>query len=101
MVRGFRKVTWDKTASESFRTAINYIRQDSIKNAEKVKLELITNIKALSVHPEKYPSDKYKLNNDGSYRAFELHHYRVTYRILQTGIRVIAVRHTSMEPKDY
>jgi len=52
-------------------------------------------------HPECYGPDKYKLNNDDTYRAFEKHRYRIAYRVLDTEIRILRVRHTSMEPQGY
>ncbi|MBS1566856.1 MAG: type II toxin-antitoxin system RelE/ParE family toxin, partial [Bacteroidetes bacterium] len=45
--------------------------------------------------------DKYKTNNDGSYRAFEKHRYRIVYRFGNNIIRVLRVRHTSREPLNY
>ena len=55
----------------------------------------------MELYPEKFPLDKYKINNDGSYRAFEKHRYRVAYRVLETEIKIITIRHTSMEPIEY
>jgi len=52
-------------------------------------------------NPEFYGSDKYKKENDGSYRAFEKHHYRINYRFTDNVIRVLRVRHTGREPKEY
>ncbi len=48
-----------------------------------------------------HPADKYKTGNDGSYRAFELHYYRVSYRIMNYEIKIVRVRHTSMIPKSH
>ena len=62
---------------------------------------MLTKVTSLSLHPEKNPLDKYKLNNDGTYRAFEKHHYRVVYRVLPTEIKIINVRHIRVEPKEY
>jgi len=36
--------------------------------------------KKAAANPEIYGPDKYKTDNDSSYRAFEKHHYRVAYR---------------------
>ncbi|HVW14648.1 MAG TPA: type II toxin-antitoxin system RelE/ParE family toxin [Mucilaginibacter sp.] len=55
----------------------------------------------LSKSPEKYPIDKFKKNNDGSWRAFEKFHYRISYRILKDQIRVVRMRHTSQSPLPY
>ena len=96
-----KTIKWGKAATESFRIAINYIRKDSIINSEKVKQDIITRTKSLASHPEKHPLDKYKIDNDGSFRAFEKHRYRIVYRVLQTEIKIISVRHTSMEPLEY
>jgi plasmid stabilization system protein ParE len=101
MVKGHKTIIWDKNALNNFESSINYISKDSVKNAEKVKQELLLKIEDLKNHPEKYSPDKYKYNNDGSYRAFEKHHFRVVYRIFQTSIKIITFRHTSMEPKFY
>lgn len=52
-------------------------------------------------HPEFYYPDKYKSNNDGSFRAFEKHKYRIVYKIFKHEIQVLRIRHTSMEPREY
>jgi plasmid stabilization system protein ParE len=56
--------------------------------------------KAVS-NPELYSPDKYKMNNDGRYRAFEKHRYRISYRFTNNIILVLRVRHTSRNPKSY
>jgi plasmid stabilization system protein ParE len=48
-----------------------------------------------------YEADRFRSNNDGSYRAFEKHSYRVTYRVIGADIRVFRVRHASMKPMAY
>ena len=48
-----------------------------------------------------YAPDKYRINNDGSFRAYELHRYRIAYRLTEKEIIILRVRHTSMEPKQY
>jgi len=101
MVKKGIKVTIDNLALSQLKQAYNYIKKDSPKNALKVKNDIFSACMALSTHPLKNPADKYKLNNDGSYRAFEKHHYRVVYRILPTEIKVVTIRHTSMEPREY
>jgi len=72
-----RKIGWDRQALRQFNKAILYIAEDSIQNAENVRVEVVEKIEGLIAHPEKYPADKYKLGNDGNYRAFELHLLRV------------------------
>jgi plasmid stabilization system protein ParE len=73
-------------AAKQFEVAIKYIAADSIQNAEKVRKEILEKIERLILHPEIYSPDRYKTNNDGSYRAFELHRYRIAYRVLENEI---------------
>jgi plasmid stabilization system protein ParE len=63
--------------------------------------KILASIKELAGQPEKYPRDKYRLNNDGSYRAFEIYKYRVSYHVSPEQITVIMIRHTKMEPKSH
>jgi plasmid stabilization system protein ParE len=96
-----RSVSWDKTALQQFIAAIEYIAKDSLQNAEKVHSEIIQKIELLPARPEIYPPDKYKMYNDGSFRAFELHRLRVAYYIDVDIIRILRIRHTSLEPLPY
>jgi plasmid stabilization system protein ParE len=91
------KLNWSKLALNQLEKSCKYIMQDSLKNAQKVRRDIFIIGDSLPANPEKFPLDKYKLSNDGTYRAFEQHHLRVVYRILQTEIRIIRVPHTGME----
>lgn len=102
MVNKKRKVVWDREAIAYFKQAISYIRNDSPKNADKVKNDILASAKKLSLEIERqHPPDKYRSNNNGNYRAYELHHYRIAYFISEEHIRIVRIRHTSMEPKEY
>lgn len=96
-----RKISWDRHALRQFNKAILFIAEDSIQNAETVSADIIAKIEELPFRPEKYPPDKYKLENDGNYRAFELHRIRVAYFTSADMIRILRVRHTSREPQNY
>jgi plasmid stabilization system protein ParE len=96
-----RNIRWDRIALRQFNKAILLIAEDSIQNAEAVSADIIAKIEELPFRPEKYPPDKYKLGNDGNYRAFELHHIRVAYFMNADTIRILRVRHTSREPQNY
>lgn len=101
MVRGKPKIVIDNLAKAQLKEAYNYIKLDSPTNAEKVKAKILDAIRALADHPEKCPKDKYRLINDGAYRAFEIYKYRVSYHVSSEQITVIMIRHTKMEPKSY
>lgn len=96
-----RKISWDKMALNYFQDAIRYIRQDSPQNADKVKKEILEKVAELSYRPEIHNPDKYKSNNNGNYRAFELHRFRVGYLVKENEIVIARIRNTNQEPLDY
>ena len=96
-----RTISWTKTSIKQFESAIAYIASDSVITAEKVAEDILKELNKTSKNAEFFPPDKYKLNNNGSYRAFEKHHYRISYRFTDDVVRVLKVRHTSREPKEY
>ncbi len=92
---------WSKKATLQLQQAFDFIKQDSLQNAEKVRDEIIDITIDIVNHPEKYSLDKYKTTNDGSYRSFEIHRYRISYRITKDFIRIVRMRHTSRSPLNY
>lgn len=96
-----RRISWDTQALQQFNTAIKFIALDSVQAAEKVRQDILKKIDRLKTHPAFYNPDKYKKNNDGNFRTFELYHYRISYYVSSTEIRILRVRHISMEPKEY
>ena len=101
MVNKKLKVVIDHEAKKSLREAFEYIKKDSLQNAGKVKSNILDSIKELITNPNRHNPDKYRLNNDGSYRAYEIYSYRITYHVSADEIRVIRIRHTKMNPLEY
>jgi plasmid stabilization system protein ParE len=91
----------DKSGSTSYEKAYGYIFKNSPQNAVKVLEDIVKAVHKADKNPAYYNPDKYKINNDGSYRAFKKHKYRIVYRFTEKAIRVLRVRHTKMEPKEY
>ncbi len=98
---GKLKVVIDDVAKIQLRNAYNYIKKDSVENAEKVRQKLLSSIEELIENPERHAPDKYRLENDGSFRAYEIYNYRVTYYISIKEIRILRIRHTKMNPLEY
>jgi plasmid stabilization system protein ParE len=96
-----KEVRWPAMAQNQLSKAYEHILLDSYQNAEKVKKDILASTRKLAVNPEMYPPDKFRKNNDGSFRAYELHHYRIAYRVTEKEIIIVRLRHTSMEPKIY
>jgi plasmid stabilization system protein ParE len=101
MVKAAYTIVWTKRAQIHTRQAYEHICADSPKNAFKVLEDILALITKAGNDPTIYAPDKYKINNDGTYRAFTKHRYRVSYRISNDILRVLSVRHTSRKPKVY
>jgi plasmid stabilization system protein ParE len=96
-----RNIIWRKTASLYLQKAIDYIRLDSEKNAETVAGAILLSIEKAAKFPEHFPPDKYKLNNTGSFRAFEIYSFRVSFYADAETIRIVRIRHTKQKPLNY
>ncbi|MFM9841137.1 MAG: type II toxin-antitoxin system RelE/ParE family toxin [Cyclobacteriaceae bacterium] len=96
-----KKIVWDKLARASLKKAYDYIKRDSLSQAEKVKQEIIAASKKLADHPEMHPPDKYRKDKDVRFRTFTKYNYRISYFITEDAIRVIRLRHVKQEPKEY
>ena len=94
-------ITWDKNALISLESIYKYIAKDSLIEARKVRNDIFKIVSSLINHPERFSLDKYKLNNQGDFRAFEKHKIRVTYFLSESNIRIVRVRHTKMNPQKY
>jgi plasmid stabilization system protein ParE len=101
MVTAPWEIVVDNVAKLHLKEAYDYIKRDSPKNAIKVLARITSSISQLAKNPETNPPDKYRSNNDGSYRAYEIDRYRITYRISPPQIHIIRIRHTSREPLPY
>lgn len=96
-----KKIVWDTKAYLQLEKEHKYIKKNSEIAANKVRRSIRDTAKSLALHPEIYNLDRFKNNNDGNYRAFEKYSYRVTYKVKETEIIILRVRHTSREPFNY
>lgn len=94
-------IVWENNAKKQLKNAYKYILQYSYQNAIKVREDIINAVLSLHKFPERHPLDKYKNDNDGTWRAFEMHHYRVAYKVMEKQIRIVRLRHTKMSPLNY
>lgn len=92
------QIVWTSSAQAGLKKIYDYISEYSSKNAIKVVNDLVSAVEKAKENPEIYAPDKLKRNNDGTYRAFEKHHIRISFRIHEEIIRVLRVRHTSRKP---
>lgn len=96
-----REVIWPARVQNQLAKIYEHILKDSLQNAEKVKNDILASTRKLIINPEIFSLDKDRKNNDGSFRAYELHHYRIAFQITKKQIIIVRIRHTSMEPRHY
>ncbi|QQR98345.1 MAG: type II toxin-antitoxin system RelE/ParE family toxin [Sphingobacteriales bacterium] len=101
MVEQQYEVLWNATARKEVKKIYKYIEKESAQNAKKVINEIIEATEKLDINPERFGLDKYKNDNNGSYRYFELYRYRIVFRIYKSKIRILRVRSTDQEPLEY
>ncbi|MBX9783614.1 MAG: type II toxin-antitoxin system RelE/ParE family toxin [Chitinophagaceae bacterium] len=95
------RIIIDDAAGQSLKEAYNYIKKDSLQNAQKVVSEIRDSFKQLAEKPLLHAPDKYRLDKNPSFRAYEIHKYRISYHVGDSEIRIIRIRHTKMNPLDY
>lgn len=101
MVKRHLKIIIANEAKKQLREAYRYISKDSEQNAGKVLVAILNSIKDLILFSKKYSPDKYKLNNDGNFMAYEIYKYRISYHISDEQITILRVRHVRMNPLQY
>jgi plasmid stabilization system protein ParE len=94
------RIVWDITAKKELKKIYDHIKLDSLQNAEMVREGIVKATASLDKNFV-YRPDKYKRNNDGSYRAFEIYSYRISYRITLDEIKILRLRHVRMRPKRF
>ena len=73
----------------------------SLNIADSVINDIINSADILSSQPEIYKLDVNKLNNDTSYRCYQIRTYHLVYRVLTNTVRIIRVRYSGQEPEAY
>lgn len=96
-----RRSRWLNIAGKQFGRQLEFIKKDSPQNTQKVAKEILGITNALSNNPEAHGLNKYKINNDGSFRYFEKHHLGLHFQIRKIEIVILRCRHTSMKPRTY
>ena len=95
-------VKWSKPALDQLDKALDFIIGEGfVSYAAKLEESIISRIENLVGNYNIYPIDKYKKDNDGSYHAFEVEEYRISYRVKNAQVKIIRIRHTSRKPRKY
>jgi len=96
------EIKWSKRAINQLTDILDFISESGYYSyAQALEENIISKTDNLIDNCTIYPADKYKKGNDGSYRAFEIDEYRISYRITKSLIRIIRIRHTSRRTRKY
>ncbi|KIA89186.1 hypothetical protein OC25_25670 [Pedobacter kyungheensis] len=93
------KIKWNKLAVKQFLEITQYLEDNDLVNyAEKIEIRILSKINSLPNHLNTFQIDRLKKNNDGSFFAFEIDRYRISFRRINKEIRILRVRHSSRRP---
>lgn len=96
-----RVIVWNKRPARFLAQALKKIGEDSILQAERVEEKILASVQSIIPNPERHPPDKFKKDNPGQFRAYEVLSFRIAYKITDTQIRILRIRHVKQEPKEY
>ncbi len=96
-----RVIVWNKRPSKFLAQALKRISEDSVLQAERVEEKIVASVKSIIPNPERHPPDKFKKDNSGQFRAYEVVSFRIAYKITDAQIRILRIRHVKQEPKEY
>jgi plasmid stabilization system protein ParE len=96
-----KKIIWSYDALEQLEDIHFYIffESKSIHIADKVTDTIFESTEILKTNPEIYKLDKQKVNNDGIFRVYYIYDYSISYRITDSSIQILRVRHTARKSK--
>ena len=96
------EIKWSKASVNQLDQALNFITEIGFTSyAIQLEDTILSKVESLINNHTLYPIDKYKTNNDGSYYAFEIDDYRISYRVKNSVIKIIRIRHTSRKIRKY
>jgi len=92
-------IKWNKLALEQLIEAVLYLEDNNLSVlAKTIETDILAKIKSLPQHPKIYQPDRMKKRNDGTFYAFEIDNYRISYRIIKNEIRILRIRYSSRRP---
>jgi plasmid stabilization system protein ParE len=94
-------ILWDDIALRELDRELHYLQKRSVDAPRIIADGILDKVKTIKIDPYICEADRLKLVNDGTYRAFIVFRYRVSYRILKDAIHILRIRHSSREPLEH
>lgn len=76
-------IRWDRLAKDNLDAIFDYIAEDSVAAAQKVKKELIKITHNLNDFPEKFSIEEYLADVPGNYRPVSKWNYKIIYEVTE------------------
>lgn len=94
-------IEWDINEKERFKEIIQSIKKRSPFLAQRIKDDVKKNLSIIKKNPLIFEADELKIDNDKSYRKFNVIHVRFIYKIDTDKIIIARVRYSASEPVEY
>lgn len=91
-------IRWDRLAKDHLDAIFEYIAEESVPAARKVKKELIKLAHSLNDFPEKYPVEQYLSDEPAIYRSVPKWSYKIIYEVTIECIIIVDIFQTSQHP---
>jgi plasmid stabilization system protein ParE len=91
-------VRWDPRARESLDDIYNYIAEDSVSAARRVKKSLVQLARSLGHFPEKYSHEDYLAGEPENYRSVSKWRYKIIYEVTDKYVIIADIFNTSQHP---
>ncbi|MDO9257582.1 MAG: type II toxin-antitoxin system RelE/ParE family toxin [Bacteroidales bacterium] len=91
-------IRWDRLAKDNLDAIYDYIAEDSVLAARKVKKELVNITHSLNDFTEKFSIEDYLADVPGNYRSVSKWSYKIIYEVTNECIIIADVFHTSQHP---
>jgi len=91
-------IYWDRLAKDNLDAIFDFIEEDSIIAARKVKKEIVKLVGSLSDFPKKFSNEKYLADEIENYRSVSKWSYKIIYEVADDSIIIVDIFHTSQHP---
>jgi len=94
-------IVWSKNAANQYYEILEFIEDEAPQALPIVGNALMDAIEDLAAQYNSHPPDRFKNNNNGTYKAALVYSYRISYQVTETAVYILRIRHTSREPLNY
>ena len=90
-------IRWDRLAKKHLDAIYEYIAEDSVPAARKVKKELVRIAHSLNDFPEKFSIEEYLKDEPENYRSVSKWNYKIIYEVAEDCIIIADIFQTSQD----